>query len=264
MPAETGGRTCAYCGATRGLTREHLWPTALHRRVVGGKRELTRIWQAKLKKEIAAEPTIRDVCSECNNGDLSKLDAYICELFDRFFVNLLERYDEVVFEYYYHRLKRCLLKLCYNSAPTEAAKDTFVFKPLLPYIMGTSPNVGRSVQLYVQLSYPDEVPTHLLGSDDPKPFIYYPALNRIGHYSFNVQAGRKMLRAVHLQSFSFYLAFFEPGETRKEMDFFQNAFLDQTPATELLRASRDRVTLVCNGVSAWHSIANSRGEFVWS
>jgi hypothetical protein len=68
-----------------------------------------------------------------------------------------------VFDYDYHRLKRWLLKMSFNSARIHAAKDEFVFPPLLPYILGKSESLGRSVQLYVQLSYPGEIPEGLLG-----------------------------------------------------------------------------------------------------
>jgi hypothetical protein len=207
---------CAYCGSTDRLTREHLWPRALHRRLVeAGEEKKSRIWLAKIKKEVAGEPTVRDVCAECNNGELSRLDDYICELFDRAFTHVPARYAKVEFQYDYHRLKRWLLKMCFNCARIHVSGDMFVFPPLLPYIMGRSNALGRSIQLYVQLVYPSEIPTEFLEPTDPKPSIYYPTMNRVGYLWFNIEGvGRKMLRSVHLQSFSFYLAFYENDRVR--------------------------------------------------
>jgi hypothetical protein len=181
-----------------------LWPTSLHRRFIGP--DPSAFWLQKLGKVIPNEPTVRDVCSKCNNGELAVLDRYICQLFDRSFVHLHERYEKVIFEYDYHLLKRWLLKMSFNSARVSSSADKVVFPPLLPYIKGTSEAVGRSVQLYLQLSYPAGIPENLLEPELPR--IHYPTINRCGHLWFNIEG--KVLRAVHLQSFSFYLAFFHP------------------------------------------------------
>jgi hypothetical protein len=263
----TTSRTCAYCGTSERPTREHLWPASLHRRLVkfANKAE-SRFWLQKIEKEIPKEPTVRDVCSDCNNGELAVLDGYICQLFDRSFAHVHKRYEKVVFEYDYHRLKRWLLKMCFNSARIHSAIDEIVLPPLLPYIMGKSESVGRSVQLYVQLSYPAEIPESLLDPEDLRPMMHYPTLNRCGNLWFNVEGvGKKMLRAVHLQSFSFYLAFFPAGECRAALDHFTNAFLQQMQETVLLRPSRNKVTLICNGMNAWDSVAEARAnKFVWN
>src|SRR5262249_12994416 len=130
---------CAYCGAEGPLTREHLWPESLRRRLKKANNpKQSIVWLAKIDKEFAADPTIRDVCSTCNNIRLSSLDSYICELFDRYFVHIPERYERVTFDYDYHRLKRWLLKICFNSARINSSKDAFVFPPLLPYMLGHS------------------------------------------------------------------------------------------------------------------------------
>jgi hypothetical protein len=57
------------------LTREHLWPAALHRRrleAVGDDRSL--FWLRRTGTEIPSEVKIRDVCATCNNVHLSALD----------------------------------------------------------------------------------------------------------------------------------------------------------------------------------------------
>ena len=106
---------CAYCGSDERLTREHLWPTSLHRRLMDvSEAKQNNFWLAKLKKEIPSEPTVRDVCAHCNNIVLSALDRYICELYDRSFIHIPSRHERVEFEYDYHRLKRWILKMCFQ------------------------------------------------------------------------------------------------------------------------------------------------------
>ena len=53
--------------------------------------------------------------------------------------------------------------------------------------------------------------------------------------------GKKMLRAVHLCSFSFYLAFCGPSERQAEIDYFTKWFLERVRGAVLLRASRKRI-----------------------
>lgn len=151
--------TCAYCNLERPLTREHLWPAALHARLLhANAQEPSYFWLARLKKDISNEPTIRDVCAVCNNGELSRLDAYICRLFDIAMVDIPQRHARVRFEYDYHLLKRWLLKMSYNSARIHDSRDLFALRALLPYIMGSQLMLGRSVDLYLQLVYPEDVP----------------------------------------------------------------------------------------------------------
>jgi hypothetical protein len=53
---------------------------------------------------------------------LSQLDGYICALFDRYFIYLCQRHATVRFEYDYHRLKRWLLKMSFNSARVHESR----------------------------------------------------------------------------------------------------------------------------------------------
>jgi hypothetical protein len=108
-------RLCAYCGSEGTLTREHLWPASLHRRLVEANSQSGNLfWLRRINKEIEGEPTLKDVCVACNNGVLSHLDAYICQLFDRYFARIVQRHERVQFRYDYHLLKRslCLLRGC--------------------------------------------------------------------------------------------------------------------------------------------------------
>jgi hypothetical protein len=255
-------RQCAYCGSSGPLTREHLWPASLHRRLMESNNDPKGLfWLRRANAEIEGEPKLRDVCQACNNGVLSQLDAYVCELFDRSFIHIHQRHAIVRFEYDYHRLKRWLLKMSFNSARVHTSMDLFVYQDLLPYIHGQSLSAGQSVQLYVQLSYPGKVPPENLR--DPElagaPAVWEPQDNRVGLLAFNAEGvGRKVLRAVHLRSFSFFLAFFNPKEKSAVLSHFSKTFLRRMSAMVLLSASRTYAELVCDGMDAWQSFYGSR------
>lgn len=260
---------CAYCKKQESPTREHLWPTSLHSRLVAanGKNE-NAFWLARLKKFLVNEPVIKDVCEYCNNVTLSQLDAYICDLFDSTLVHMPNRGDIVTFKYDYHLLKRWLLKMSFNSARINKSHDHFALERMLPYIMGQDEKLGRYVQVFVQLSYPEEVPEQDI-ADGAKPveppLMFYPTIHRGGHMFFRLPGiGQKVLRTVHLRSFSFFLAFFAPGENRAVMEDFSNLYSLHHRSTRL-KPSATSVNLVCDGIGAWTSLKGAReNEMVFS
>lgn len=263
MPPElVPKRLCAYCGSEGPLTREHLWPASLHRRLVAANQHTgSSFWLRRINREVEGEPTLRDVCQVCNNGVLSTLDAYVCNLFDLYCVRIVQRYEKVNFEYDYHLLKRWLLKMSYNSARMHNSLELLAYSALLPYITGGSLSAGRSVQLFVQLAYPGAIPRDRIVDIDiaDAPLIWEPQDNRCGHVDFNIPGvGRKIIRVVHLRSYVFYLAFFEPREKSATLNHFADTFLSMMSASKLLLPSRSRIELVCNGINAWKSIDTAR------
>src|SRR5258708_39077844 len=97
---------CAYCRLDRPLTKEHIWPKGFIKRTNYKIR-----YSAKAPKTFSGEMTIRDVCYSCNNGPLSNLDAYACELFDEYFKNFVQNGEVVSFKYHFSSLTRWLLKV---------------------------------------------------------------------------------------------------------------------------------------------------------
>jgi hypothetical protein len=252
---------CAFCGKDGPLTKEHLWPTSLHKRLNATNEQTgSSFWLQRLQKELASEPQIKDVCAHCNNVVLSHLDDYICQLFDATFAKMPLRYERVRFTFKYHLLKRWLLKMCYNSARIHNSRDLFALKGVLPYILGQSDQLGRSVQVYLQLSYaqavPDEdLPTDYLGE---RPALFYPSYNRVGFIYFQDILGKKLLRAVHLRSFSFFLSFYHPDGNSTERRHFAEVFTSRMSHLRLLRPSEPQIDLICDGSGAWDSIRGSR------
>jgi hypothetical protein len=210
-----------------------------------------KFWVARLDKALSNEPTIRDVCAVCNNGELSTLDNYICQVFDRDFSVIRDRGEKVALEYDYHLLKRWLLKMSYNSARMSGS-DIPGFQPLLPYIMGQSLSAGRTVKLFLEMTYPSEIPSE--ETQAGMPTTVRPVVNRVGFVGYEAPTGMKLVRAVHLRSFCFLLAFLPQTASAASMRAFVEEFLSSRPAARELRASMSRVTLHCDGIDCWTSL----------
>lgn len=106
-------KVCAYCGNTGRFTSEHIWPRGILKRTNYGVR-----FGIKIGKTISGDMTINDVCRECNNGPLSRLDDYACDLYDRYFACVPESGDFIEFRYDFALLMRWLLKISYNATRT--------------------------------------------------------------------------------------------------------------------------------------------------
>lgn len=259
-------KQCAYCGSTdRKLTKEHLWPQALHQRLQKARGDDQHLfWLSRLDKEIKTEPQLRDICHVCNNGVLSQLDEYICKLWDQCFSKIHEFGSFVSFSYDYNLLCRWLLKLCYNSARIHKF-DEFIYPPLAPYILnGSEP--AAEFRLFLEIIPPGLISIAELkkmGMPSDKPLRWEPDYHRLGHAQFTASDGRKkILRAVHLRSYCFSIAFFEPGAKEAEINEFLSIFLLQKQDVKYIPPGSTAVSLMCNGVNAWDSLRGSRRKFV--
>ena len=111
-------------------------------------------------------------------------------------VDIPQRHARVRFEYDYHLLKRWLIKMSYNSARIHDSRYLFALRALLPYIMGSELILGRSVDLFLQLVYPEDVPSSDLSPDASEDFPtrFLPLDNRVGHCAFRLPGeGQKVL-----------------------------------------------------------------------
>lgn len=256
---------CAYCKKENKLTKEHLWPNSLHKRLYKANQQSeSYFWLSRLQRFIPSEPTIKDVCAHCNNVVLSELDGYICRLFDTDFINIYQFNEKVSFEYDYHLLKRWLLKMSYNSARIHSAHDEKALEVMLPYILGKDDKLGRSVQLFALLTYPEEVKKQEIDKTitSDEIIVIEPTNHRVGHALFRVpNIGQKILRVVHLRSFSFLMAFWPPAGGKTEQNDFESIITSKMKGLKLLHANKQNVTLECCGLGAWKSIKDSRSQF---
>ena len=107
---------CAYCSQDRKLTREHIVPSFLYKRQSRATDDKYG-WSDKAGKYIQGEHKIRDVCGDCNNGPLSKLDEYGSRfLKENGFDNELMLDKNFEIRYEYDLLLRWFLKLSFNAA----------------------------------------------------------------------------------------------------------------------------------------------------
>ncbi len=151
-------RTCAYCGSSGPLTREHLWPAGIIARST-----VNLSYIGKLEKYVDAELTIKDVCAACNNGPLSSLDAYACSLYEAQFLRQALKRESRNFIYEYSTLLRWLLKMSYNTARANNS-DGAVLSKFAPYVLGGGPS-PVNVQVRLELIHPSKNPHWSPGTD---------------------------------------------------------------------------------------------------
>ncbi|PKM79579.1 MAG: hypothetical protein CVU89_17435 [Firmicutes bacterium HGW-Firmicutes-14] len=143
---------CAYCGKKNKLTKEHIWPRCIIKRVSNYNARFSE----RAGKFFEAELTISDVCEECNNGVLSKLDDYICEMYDKYFQHFHQKGDSVSFNYDFDKLARWLLKISYNTARTTGI-DSKLLETYVPYILGIGQCPEDTFSVRVELIVPFQV-----------------------------------------------------------------------------------------------------------
>jgi hypothetical protein len=254
---------CAYCEREASkLTKEHLWPAALHKRINESNRSVfnedNRFYLSKIDRMIDGEPQIRDVCADCNNGPLSALDNYICELWDDYFHRIVPADAQIAFAFDYERLTRWLLKMSFNSARIHES-DVKQLQRCREYILhgGSHP---PHVAVHVQLTAPSELTAEHLavycshGLDDTE---YEPRHNRVGHFAYCTRFGyQRLMRAVHLQSFMFLIHLFPENVDQERRSAELRDLARRLPYSRRLRprSGISNTTLICAGFDALTSM----------
>jgi len=143
------GRRCAYCDATGDLTNEHVVPDFYHK-AFG---ETISIVKTQAEEKAIPNPQeIKDVCANCNNVALSRLDNYLAALTDKYFSTIVQPGDRVRFEYEFDRLLGVLLKVTYNVARTRKWPIA-VFHEAREFILGEKPRPS-GFRVFLQLLVP--------------------------------------------------------------------------------------------------------------
>ncbi|MED4005001.1 hypothetical protein P4629_06250 [Priestia aryabhattai] len=125
---------CVYCNNDRKPTKEHVIPDSFIRRM-DKKTQITWLDKAP-SKVIGGDITVKDVCSECNNGTLSKLDDYAVNLITGYNGKINMSTNHLFFKYNFDFLSRWLLKVCYNSArANNSESDINLYKKVIEYIL---------------------------------------------------------------------------------------------------------------------------------
>ena len=242
-------KACAYCGATGGLTKEHLLARSLMERTVGND-----MFLEAAKRFVGGQPTIRDVCATCNNGVLSTLDAYGARLFDRFFAKVHRAGEDVRFSYEFDLLARWLMKVAFNVArASKTQSDIDVLSEFREYVISSGPP-GRFA-VFLVLFGPEPIPQHLRDKV-PEPFRSSGELPPFDIRNARCEDPRLVpkfscVRLVAVHAYYFFLVFGHQatprGEWRRDLEFFETLFdrvkrvrVHETVAK--VRVSRDKWT----------------------
>jgi len=193
-------RQCAYCGSKGPLTREHIWPSCIINRFENN----LRTYNGKIGKFHRGDPTIRDVCSKCNNEKLGKLDKYLCDIHDENLSDYVKHGDATSLEYDYNLLLRSLLKISYNSYRAHKSdEDNRIHKDFIEYIIG---EMGRPRKVMVRLQVVTTAEAQ--GNIANKGEVVYPSLIRCCSVKYNgVLSDRFCIRLIAIKSYWFFIIF---------------------------------------------------------
>lgn len=125
---------CVYCDKEGKMSREHVIPKGFIEHM-NSKGKITALDKVP-SRIVNTEITIKDVCTQCNNGELSLLDSYALKLILKYNDEISPNTKKIYFKYKYDRLARWLLKVSYNSARVNDSKyDVSLYKKNVDYIM---------------------------------------------------------------------------------------------------------------------------------
>ena len=204
-------KRCTYCGKESKLTKEHIWPKGLVKRMP----ELDAKYLKSTNKFFTSDLIISDVCADCNNIKLSMLDNYLCKLYDIYFKTYIENEDEIIFNYDYELLLRSLLKITYNLSRTINQNNN-VFAQFREYIL----NGGRSYEnIIIKLDL--IIPSTRNGEK------IYPKSARCGSLDIGINTENFILRIISIKSYYFYIIIYENEflsneDEYKEFQIFNN------------------------------------------
>lgn len=122
---------CAYCGKEAKGTKEHIISCSV----------LDLFPECYLTFDEArglihrADPIVKDVCAECNNGKLSYIDAYAKNFISRYFTRRYTENDKVEIEYDYTMIQKMLLKYAFNDSRSRTECCTFFDDEILHYLL---------------------------------------------------------------------------------------------------------------------------------
>ncbi len=100
---------CIYCDKEKKLTKEHVFPDFIEKK--SESRGL--YYSASAEKYVPNAPVVKDVCKECNNIKLSKLDSYASELYEKYFKYEISSTTTIKIDR--DKLIRWLLKVLFNA-----------------------------------------------------------------------------------------------------------------------------------------------------
>jgi hypothetical protein len=212
-------KRCAYCNEEKPLTREHIWPKCFLEK----RENVTAHFSVKGQKVHGSDYVVKDVCSDCNNIILSKLDSYFCELYDEYFHKIVDNDEQILFDYDFNLLSRALLKIAYNTS-RGGVSDPSILAKTAPYIIGRKDTYKELIIILEIVS-----PTGLMGIG--KNGINYNIIPPLGYRSaltrLTTPNGHKVLsRLVGVNSYYFHLFIPNCSLTQEELNIIEGEALE--------------------------------------
>ena len=209
-------KICAYCELSCSPTKEHIFPNSIIRKYESS----LKTYNKKTSSFYIGDPVIKDVCSQCNNTKLSKLDAYLSSLYDQFLSLPLSSGQSTEIEYDYNLLLRSLLKISYNSSRCfENPKIVKAHSRYRNYILDGGFCSNIMLRLQVVTSARMIINSEL--SDD----LFDPILLRCADIPYDGKLSDKfIIRLVAINSFWFYIIISVEPEFQYRWKEFVQAF----------------------------------------
>ncbi|ROQ48187.1 hypothetical protein [Pseudomonas putida] len=206
--------SCSYCASVGKLTKEHIWPKSL---ITRNPDFLT--YNKATNSLYKGEAVIKDVCANCNNSTLSKLDSYLTNLYDSHFANIVSAGSGVELPYDYNMLLRALLKISFNSARAHGSdKEIRTHQKLVKFILKGTHRGEVMLRLQIVTSS-----TEYRTPQEP-PRTIKPELLRCAKIDYDGPLShRYMIRLIAINSFWFYLIFpYKKEKPHKLKEFIDN------------------------------------------
>ncbi len=145
--------------------------------------------------------SVKDVCENCNNVTLSRLDEYAAALDRSYFTHIVGFSPGIEFEYDFKLLLRWLLKITYNDDRTRT--PPYEAKPFVPFILGEESEPPFAITVLLGLITPSVTPRDQQARGAPK--IIEPESCGIGYLSYDEPAKSDILigRFVQINSYLF-------------------------------------------------------------
>lgn len=125
---------CAYCGQEAKGTNEHIISCA----ILDLFPECYLTFDAQRNIIHKADPTIKDVCSNCNNKNLSYIDSYAKSFIGTYFTQKYSEKDVVEIEYNHSLIQKMLLKYAFNDMRSRKEDCSFFDEEILSFLTDCS------------------------------------------------------------------------------------------------------------------------------
>jgi hypothetical protein len=240
-------KKCAYCDADGPLTKEHIWPKS----IILKYEEPLKTYNKRKHNFNSSDPVIKDVCAQCNNEILSKLDSYLSNVYDECFYAPLSSGDSTSLKYNYDLLLRSLLKISYNSSRASASKEIIkAHKQHRNYIL----NGGYIANIMLRLQV--VTPAKMLKNGKLSENNLNVTQLRCAHIAYDGHlSNRFFVRLVAINSFWFYIIItHKPEPAHKWKRFIECFGLWKIPIGIELSTSVNQLEIPTNKTTYMHPL----------